>query len=207
MNDRQYFGTRFPGAHRHAARLHGIGARLVIVASAMAVLAGCGDSTRKMLGLDKQAPDEFKIVSRAPLSLPPDYALRPPEPGAARPNEQTIPQRAVAAVTGVANNNGGFSNSGQSVGETALLAHAGAAQADPNIRETVNRETSSLIAENTTFMDHLMFWRTPEDPSSVVDAQKESDRLRENAALGKPVDDGQTPTIKRRKKGVLEGIF
>jgi len=177
------------------------------MAGAAALLAGCGDSTRKVLGLDKNVPDEFKIVSRAPLSLPPDYALRPPEPGAVRPQEQTIPQRAVAAVTGVANNNGGFSTSGQSVGETALLAHAGAGQADPNIRETVNREVSSLVAENTTFLDHLMFWRTPEDPSTVVDPQKESDRLRENAALGKPVDDGQTPTIKRRKKALLEGIF
>ena len=204
MNDRRVFGIRCPTAPRPAARPYGIGARLVLAACALTMLAGCGDSTRKMLGLDKQAPDEFKIVSRAPLSLPPDYALRPPEPGAARPNEQTIPQRAVSAVTGVAVNNGGTTNSGQSVGETALLAHAGAAQADPNIRETVNRETSALIAENTTFMDHLMFWRTPEDPSSVVDAKKESDRLRENAALGKPVDDGQTPTIKRRKKALLE---
>ncbi len=177
-----------------------------MAAVAMTVLAGCGD-TRKMLGLDKQAPDEFKIVSRAPLSLPPDYALRPPEPGAVRPQEQTIPQRAVAAVTGVANNNGGFSNSGQSDGEQALLSHVGTKQADPNIRETVNRETSALIAENTGFMDHLMFWRGPDDPSAVVDAQKEADRLRQNAALGKPADDGQTPTITRRKKAFLEGIF
>ena len=201
MIDRRIFMTRCPGARRPSAWT-----RLALVAVAMTALAACSD-TRKMLGLDKQSPDEFKIVSRAPLSLPPDYALRPPEPGAARPQEQTIPQRAVAAVTGVANNNGGFSNTDQSVGEQALLSHFGAKQADPNIRETVNRETSALVAENNGFMDHLMFWRSPEDPSSVVDAQKETQRLRENAALGKPVDDGQTPTITRRKKAFLEGVF
>jgi hypothetical protein len=178
--------------------------RLAVVALAVTVLAGCGD-TRKMLGLDKTTPDEFRIVSRAPLSLPPDYALRPPDPGAPRPQEQTIPQRAVAAVTGAAPSSS--PTGGLSAGESALLAHAGTNQVDPKIREIVDRENSTIVTANTTFMDHLMFWRTAEDPSPVVDASKESQRLRENAALGKPVDDGQTPTITRRKKALLEGIF
>jgi hypothetical protein len=41
----------------------------------------------------------------------------------------------------------------------------------------------------------------------VVDPQAEAQRLRENQALGKPVTDGDTPIIRRRKKGALEGIF
>jgi hypothetical protein len=169
----------------------------------MTLLGGCGD-TRKMLGLDKATPDEFKIMSRAPLSLPPDYALRPPDPGAPRPQEQTIPQRAVSAVTGAAP---AAPTGSLSAGESAFLTHVGANQADPKIRDVVDRENSTIVTANATFMDHLMFWRTPEDPSPVVDAQRESQRLRENAALGKPVDDGQTPTIARRKKALLEGIF
>ena len=36
-----------------------------------------------MDGLDKRPPDEFTVYSRAPLSLPPNYDLRPPgDPGA-----------------------------------------------------------------------------------------------------------------------------
>ncbi|HEX9465293.1 MAG TPA: DUF3035 domain-containing protein [Alphaproteobacteria bacterium] len=182
-------------------------AQAAVAALAVAMLAGCGGDTRKVLGLDKVAPDEFKIVNRAPLSLPPDYALRPPDPGALRPQEQTIPQRAITAVTGTAP----AANAGSSLspGESALIAHAGAGagQADSKIREVVDRENSTIVTANSTFMDHLMFWRTAEDPSSVVDAPRESQRLRENAALGKPVDDGQTPTITRRKKALLEGIF
>lgn len=58
---------------------------------AMAVLAagislsGCVlfDDTRR------SGPDEFGVVSRAPLSQPPDYSLRPPRAGAKRPNEVT----------------------------------------------------------------------------------------------------------------------
>ena len=179
-------------------------APLAAVALAVVALAGCSD-TRKVLGLDKNAPDEFKIVNRAPLSIPPDYALRPPDPGAPRPQEQTIPQRAVAAVTGVPQSPTGEAKF--SAGEDALLKRVGAGQADPRIRDIVDRENSTIIAANEGFMDHLMFWHTKEDPSPVVDAPRESQRLRENAALGKPVDDGHTPTITRRKKALLEGIF
>lgn len=193
-------GITTPDTQSHRRRW----TRLAVAVLALTVLAGCGN-TRKMLGLDKTTPDEFKIVNRAPLSLPPDYALRPPDPGAPRPQEQSIPQRAVAAVMGAAPS--APTASSLSPGETALLSHAGAGQVDPRIREIVDRENSTIIAANETFMDHLMFWRTAEDPSPVVDAQKESQRLRENAALGKPVDDGQTPTITRRKKALLEGIF
>lgn len=191
---------------RDVTRLRGW-TQAAVAALAVAMLAGCGGDTRKVLGLDKVAPDEFKIVSRAPLSLPPDYALRPPDPGAPRPQEQTIPQRAITAVTGTTPTS--TSGSSLSAGESALVAHAGAGagQADPKIREVVDRENSTIVTANTSFMDHLMFWRTAEDPSPVVDAPRESQRLRENSALGKPVDDGQTPTITRRKKAFLEGIF
>ena len=38
-------------------------------------------------------PDEFAVESRAPLTVPPDFDLRPPEPGAPRPQEKTAKQR------------------------------------------------------------------------------------------------------------------
>jgi hypothetical protein len=50
----------------------------------LAGLSGC-DSAREVFGYNKQAPDEFQVYARAPLSLPPDYNLRPHEgraPGA-----------------------------------------------------------------------------------------------------------------------------
>jgi DUF3035 family protein len=180
---------------------------------ALAVLTGCG-STRQMLGLDKQTPDEFKIINRAPLSLPPDYALRIPEPGAVRPQEQTIPQRAMAAITGTPVSataqtaaSAAATDPAATPGESAFEKHFGSERAMPDIRDVVARENSVLIAADQTFLDSLMFWRSPEDRSPVVDAPREAQRLRENAALGKPADDGETPTIQKRKKALLEGIF
>ena len=52
-----------------------------------------------------------------------------------------------------------------------------------------------------------MFWRDREEPGTLVNAEGEAKRLRENSALGKDVTDGETPSIERREKALFEGIF
>jgi hypothetical protein len=96
---------------------------------------------------------------------------------------------------------------GRSLGEQSLLRSAGVENIDPNIRLVVERETLRLNDESEGFIDSLVFWRDKEIPGVVVDAQSESQRLKENAALGKDATSGQTPTIERRKKAIFEGIF
>ncbi len=185
-------------------------ARTAALAIGLLALSACGpNDARRILGMDKATPDEFKIVSRAPLSLPPDYALRPPAPGTQRPQEMGTPQRALAAVTGGSAQNAGrgASTPAGSAGENALLARMGAERANPGIRDVLEREYSSLADADTTLLDQLIFWRGPEDRSPVVDAQRESQRLRENASLGRGVNEGDTPSIRRRKKALFEGIF
>src|SRR3546814_12506032 len=71
--------------------------RLLIVAGLALAVSACG-GFRDSLGLTKQSPDEFRVVSRAPLTLPPDYNLRPPEPGAPRPQVGSASQQAERAV-------------------------------------------------------------------------------------------------------------
>jgi len=56
-------------------------------------VGGCGEM-RRAIGMDRVGPDEFAVESRAPLTIPPDYDLRPPQPGAARPQEVTATDRA-----------------------------------------------------------------------------------------------------------------
>ena len=96
---------------------------------------------------------------------------------------------------------------GSSQGEAALLQSAGATGIDPNIRTLVNQETSTLIEQDQKFIDNLIFWRDPTPPGEVIDPTAEQQRLQENAALGQPATEGETPTIERRERGLLEGIF
>ena len=52
------------------------------------LISGCSD-LKKAIGLERSTPDEFAVESRAPLTMPPDFNLRPPQPGAARPQEKS----------------------------------------------------------------------------------------------------------------------
>jgi hypothetical protein len=179
--------------------------RVILTAALLLPLAlGACDNAKKQLGLEREAPDEFKVVTRAPLALPPDFNLRPPQPGAPRPQEQTSREAARTALMG----QGLDMSTGLTSGEQALLGKAETDRAIPNIREVVNRETSSLAEEDKTFTDRLVFWRETEDQyGTVLDPDAESQRLRQNQSLGRPVTEGRTPIIERKQRGMLEGIF
>jgi hypothetical protein len=188
-----------------------------LVAGALLV-SGC-EAARSVVGLEKQAPDEFAVVTRAPLSVPPDFGLRPPTPGAQRPQEKSVRNQArdvllkdarknTTGATGAADTAQVAVASGRvSAGEAALLASAGALNADGSIRSVVNRETTALVDSQDSFFDKVFFWQEVDPPGTIVDPDKESRRLREASAIGDPPNKGEVPVIKRRHRGILEGIF
>jgi len=57
-------------------------ASLVLCLAGALLISGCSD-LKKAMGLERTSPDEFAVESRAPLTMPPDFNLRPPQPGAA----------------------------------------------------------------------------------------------------------------------------
>lgn len=182
---------------------------LPLVATVLAAMAlsGCTE-VRRSLGYEKSAPDEFQVVERAPLALPPDFSLRPPSPGAVRPQEGSPRDQARQALLGRRNAPlTPISTQGRTPGDVALLKRSGAENIQPDIRTLVNKETQGLIEADKSFADKLIFWRKPEPAGEAVDAVKEARRLRENQALGRSIGEGETPTIKRGRRGILEGVF
>ena len=183
--------------------------RAGIAGLAAVVLSGCVlfDGSRR------SGPDEFGVVTRAPLSQPPDYALRPPRTGAQRPNEVSPREEARGQLLNVSSRNGDSSIAGASGagganganglkgatgtsgagaadtmtrGEQALLKSADALNVDPDIRVQVDRE-SGRVKEDDSLVDKLVFWRAKEPPvGKTIDAKSEADRLNRNAALGVP---------------------
>jgi len=183
-----------------------------LCAVALLVALGACEGIKNQLGLSKSVPDEFRVVSRAPLSLPPEFTLRPPEPGATRPQEGTTVNQARSAVFKAPGQEAtGLEPTSESDrrtrGERALLMSAGADRAQPGIRQSLNSETQDINEANADFIDDLVFWRAAQQPGVVVDPEAEAQRLRTNAALGRPSTSGQTPTIERKKKAIFEGLF
>lgn len=50
--------------------------KILVSSLAITMLCACG-VTRDDLGFEKESPDEMMVVSRAPLSIPPEFNLRP----------------------------------------------------------------------------------------------------------------------------------
>jgi len=202
--------TKTPSMSRRLSAAARLGCAGAVVLSVFA-LSGCED-VKSNLGFTRESPDEFTVLSRAPLSVPPDFNLRPPQPGASRPQEGDTQAQARAALIGQPVNPRVYernlaADTSVTEGEKRLLTLAGASQADPNIRTIVDAETSQLSREYQSFTDRLVFWEDRTYKGTQVDAKAESKRLRENMALGRALTEGQTPTIERKKKGLLEGIF
>jgi hypothetical protein len=176
----------------------------LLVGSTLALAAcGNGDTLSRAFGLTRDAPDEFLVTTRAPLSMPPDFSLRPPRPGAPRPMEQSERQQAEEAL--VPQTALGTPQASDSPGQDALLQAAGPPVTN-QIRQQIDAD-ARMQQGSQSFVSKLLFWQKPTPPGIVVDPQKEAQRLRENAALGESPDTGDTPIIQPAKKGLLEGLF
>lgn len=185
---------------------------LSLVIAAGVALGGC-ESVKKTFGREKRAPDEFAVYSRAPLSMPPEYGLRVPAPGTDRPQSVNPKDTAQTALLGGPSSARGAARPttaapfGASKGVQILLRDTGALNAEPGIRGIVNRETTTLSEEDKTLADRIMFWGVPNEYGREVDPSKEVQRIRENQALGRPITEGETPVIARKRKAILEGLF
>jgi hypothetical protein len=179
--------------------------RLPLILVGLLTLSACsGDELTRTFGLTRDAPDEFQVTTRAPLSMPPDFTLRPPRPGASRPQELTQQQQAEAALVPDAALNPP-TRAANSAGQQALVTAAGR-PAPANIRAQVDNEASQ-DTPSQSFTDHLMFWKPAPPAGTAVDPSREAARLRQNAALGQSPEAGDTPIIQRKKQGLLDSIF
>jgi len=114
--------------------------KLMALAAVGLTLCGC-TSFRQAIGAAKNPPDEFTVVTKAPLVIPPDFNLRPPQPGAAARNEPDsdvlarealFPQNAAAQAATLGTE--------YSEGEKFLLTRTNALAIDPNIRRRVTSD-------------------------------------------------------------------
>ncbi|MDH5188950.1 MAG: DUF3035 domain-containing protein [Rhodospirillaceae bacterium] len=177
---------------------------IICLIVAAGIVAGCAD-TRRNLIKEKAAPDEFQVYKRAPLSMPPDFGLRPPAaPGTEVRAEDDPTTQARIVITGrqapvqVVNSS--------TPGLAAIYLRTGVGSAEPNIRNLVDNETSAFAVENISVMESLMFGDDIKY-GTTVDAAKEAERIRENQAKGAPINEGEIPKIERKEPRLLDGVF
>lgn len=165
---------------------------------------------REALGLAKRSPDEFAVVRRQPLIVPPDVGLRPPQPGLEGPQAGRAGEQVRATLTGTPGADAApepvpapvpqAAPDAPSQGESALLSRTGSERADPEIRQKVAVESASSGETNPTLLGRLLDWRQPASTDATLDAAAEAERLRGQRAQP-PAD---APSVVRREQTPLD---
>jgi len=154
----------------------------LLVVSAIALIGAnaCTSGVRQALGAERTTPDEFRVVTIAPLTVPPEYSLRPPQPGELRAEDIFQDRQAQRALFG------DFEASSASDAEILLAARAGAADANPDVRALIDGETAALVRKDRSFADRILFWRDGgedaevliiTEPPSPIDPEEERARI------------------------------
>ena len=132
-----------------------IGILVVLITGLL--FSGCSN-VRDALGQNKKSPDEFAILARAPLSVPPNFSLRVPNKGMERPQEPSPRNMGRDLIFKKSNSERGKDTKSNSSSIRGLL---GTNKANPKIREIINAETKSMAFEDKLFLDKLLSWQKP----------------------------------------------
>ncbi|MBL6622700.1 MAG: DUF3035 domain-containing protein [Alphaproteobacteria bacterium] len=154
----------------------------ILIGLAAALLSGCSDF-RQAIGSEKSAPDEFQVVVRPPLSLPPDFKLRP--------NAENL--QTAASTAPEARN---LARSLLEQRNTSLTGYADLFQLsaiEPDIRRKVDEETAGIRFERRLPLQ-IIFGGLP-DVGPVLDQMAEDRRLRTNRLQKRALNEGATPAI------------
>jgi Protein of unknown function (DUF3035) len=180
--------------------------------------AACGgDTVQKTLGMERTAPDEFRVVSRPPLTVPKEFYLYPPDEAMERkapsveknardvlldnPSTSYKYQSDTATESSVDTSYPVVQSSNLASGaEDALLSKIGVQDSAPEIREVLKAESEAL--EERTILENLR----NKDNEEVVNAEKERERIKE-AVEKKQAIDGKTAETVKTKKSTLDWIF
>jgi hypothetical protein len=144
-------------------------------------------------------------VRRPPLTLPPDYNLRPPAASGVGATDISASQQARQSVFGLDQEKPGANvqrKAGLSLGESALLQHAGAGDISPNIRTDVDRQTQQLDSGNKAFTENLLN-SNGQSQAGTTTPQKPQGWL--SSIFNSNTD--QKPTIERTNGGIFGDLF
>jgi hypothetical protein len=171
----------------------------------LAAIAGLGlnlsacAGTGKALGLTKSTPNEFNILTKAPLIVPPEYNLRPPKVGESSAENNYTQKAARDALIG------NVDVAEPSQGEIVLMSKAGVSRANQEIRLVIDGE-NSVERKTEGFTDQVLFWRDGKAVTSEgqpLDAENEERRLR---AITSSTGDQPVTITKRPSRAKLPGL-
>ena len=149
---------------------------------------------RESAGVTRQNLDEFKVIENPPLVIPPDFNLLPPEQLETKKIEEAEQDLAEEILFGLDNNNSQVDNDLSTMSN--ILEEAKVDESNSNIREEIDQFFANELKTEGIFQND---WN---DTNEVLDAVKESERIRNKLSSGESIAEDDIPTkeVKTKKK-------
>ncbi|MCG8623004.1 MAG: DUF3035 domain-containing protein [Proteobacteria bacterium] len=165
---------------------------MLVSLAGLLLLASCAN-VNDAINLRKLPPDEFQVVFRPPLTLPPDFSLRPEAStvnGSATIGGGQVDISAVGLTDELLTDK----QRGDASGFDVLF---GTDEIVPNIRNTIDSETLGVQLDARVPAE-VFFGGVP-DVGPELDAEAEAFRIRQAIKDGQPLT--ETPTVGRSLSG------
>ena len=134
------------------------------------LLSGCGESTRKKMGIVNTPPDEFQVYKQKALSVPPNYELR--APGSINSESESEEDNLLF---------GENEEEELTINDEILLMSVNENETDINIRELIDDDNALKEVDKSTLDKILDFEPIIErkQKENVLNAAEEKKRLEE----------------------------
>jgi len=174
----------------------------ILLCSSISILSGCSSDLKKDLGLVREAPDEFLVMSRPTLTAPPSFDLPKPTDTPSWKRKSHSRSQARHALF----NNPEYVRKSTSSGESILLQRAQTNQRDSNIREQLALEQAEK-QKDKSLLSNIVTPITGKEKEPIIDAKAEANRIRNNIEQGKPLTSDNVPVISQPNGSVLNKII
>ena len=164
---------------------------LLIIILFQVFLSSCS-KVRESAGVTRKSLDEFSVVENPPLVIPPDFNLMPPEQLEEKKLNNVEKELAKEILYGLENSENSNLEAQSTMNQ--ILDATEANEIDTNIRNEIDEQFANEKNSETIFS---LEWETENE---VLDAIKESERIRNQLMKGESLSDGEVPTkIKKTK--------
>ncbi len=159
------------------------------------LLSAC-TKIRDSAGVTRKSIDEFQVIENPPLVIPPDFNLEPPDQLKEKNIDEVEKELAKEILFGINESDNVNNNEVSTMNQ--ILKKTDALEVDSSIREEIDQDFAQEIKTKGIFN---VEW---EDEIEVLDAVKESERIRNKNFEGESIADGEVPIkkelIKKKKK-------
>ncbi len=164
---------------------------LLIVFLTLNFVYGCA-KVRKSAGAVRKTPDEYQAIENPPLVIPPDYNLIPPNQLQGKNIENIEKELAKEILFGLESENTNEENQLSTMNK--IVSKANTENVSNSIRDEIDEDFAKELNTSDKFQ---LKWK---DEKEILDAVKESERIRKNNFNNESITEVNIPIKKQKVK-------